>query len=303
MDMLHSKLFRRFHTWLLLAASLIVVPTLLCCTRNSGSEEKVYSVSFPMQKMLLEAIVGENGAINTLIPPGSDPETYDPSVSSVMALSKSKAFFSLNTPGFEETLANKVDRDFGNTEIVDCSQGIEFIRDTHGHKSDPHVGNSLNNAQIVAENMYKAVVAIDKRNAGYYKKHYEALTARLVAADDSLRKILAGAPARSFVVMHPSLSYFARDYGLTQIAMEQEGKQASPRELAERMKSAKDSGARILVHDPIHSSVQAKEIARRLGLKYVEVSLSGEDWIDQLLHLARELADAPNGTNGEERRQ
>ena len=58
------------------------------------------------------------------------------------------------------------------------------------------------------------------------------------ALDAQLRSLFASTPAgpggngRGFLVFHPAWGYFAKDYGLTQQAIEFEGKEPSPRRLA-----------------------------------------------------------------------
>ncbi len=96
---------------------------------------------------------------------------------------------------------------------------------------------------------------------------------------------------KAFVVMHPSLSYFARDYGLRQVAMETDGKEASPRQLAERMEKARKLKAKVLIHDREHSPAQAKNVAEQLGLKLIIVSLNGNDWREEMMKTAHAIAD------------
>ena len=71
------------------------------CSHKRSNDKPVYSVSYPIQKTLLHAIVGDNAEINTLIPVSTNPETYDPSMSTLVSLENSDAYFRLNTPGFE----------------------------------------------------------------------------------------------------------------------------------------------------------------------------------------------------------
>ena len=95
-------------------------------------------------------------------------------------------------------------------------------------------------------------------DAETYKRNYQKLKGLLKATDDSIAGILAESKGKAFAVMHPSLSYFARDYGLRQVAMETDGKEASPRQLAERMEKARKLKAKVLIHDREHSPAQAK---------------------------------------------
>ncbi len=281
----------------LLRAALSVV-VVICfaaagCVSKPSDDHPTYSVSYPMEKVLLEGIVGDRFNINTLIPPGTNPENYAPSVSTLISLEKSKAFFRLNTPGFEQNVMARIGSNYSKLDIVDVDKGIARIEGTHRDgEMDPHIWNSVRNARVMASNMVDYLASTDKGNASTYRKNGGRLDVRLKALDDSIASILAGAKGASFVVMHPSLSYFARDYGLRQIAMETEGKEATPRQLADRMNTARESGAKVMIHDRERSSAQAAEIARQLGLRLVVVSLNGYDWEENLVSLAREIAAA-----------
>ena len=137
---------------IILAAALALAGAAACSHKRSN-DKPVYSVSYPIQKTLLHAIVGDNAEINTLIPAGTNPETYDPSMSTLVSLENSDAYFRLNTPGFEEAIMAKS----GNgIQTVDCSRGIKTINGTHGAgHADPHVWTSVKNAQIIADNIFR----------------------------------------------------------------------------------------------------------------------------------------------------
>jgi len=273
---------------IILAAALALAGAAACSHKRSN-DKPVYSVSYPIQKTLLHAIVGDKAEINTLIPAGTNPETYDPSMSTLVSLENSDAYFRLNTPGFEEAIMAKS----GNgIQTVDCSRGIKTINGTHGAEhADPHVWTSVKNAQIIADNIFRSLKPESAEDAETYKRNYQKLKGLLKATDDSIAYILAESKGKAFVVMHPSLSYFARDYGLRQVAMETDGKEASPRQLAERMEKARKLKAKVLIHDREHSPAQAKNVAEQLGLKLIIVSLNGNDWREEMMKTAHAIAD------------
>ena len=204
-------------------------------------------------------------------------------MSTLVSLENSDAYFRLNTPGFEEAIMAKS----GNgIQTVDCSRGIKTINGTHGAgHADPHVWTSVKNAQIIADNIFRNLKPESAEDAETYQK----LKGLLKATDDSIAGILAESKGKAFAVMHPSLSYFARDYGLRQVAMETDGKEASPRQLAERMEKARKLKAKVLIHDREHSPAQAKNVAEQL--KLIIVSLNGNDWREEMMKTAHAIAD------------
>ncbi len=98
-----------------------------------------------------------------------------------------------------------------------------------------------------------------------------------------------GLNGKSIALRHPSLSYYARDYGLTQIPLQSDGKETSPLQLRERMEKMKDYGTKVFIIEKEHANPSDKETARQLGLKTIEVSLNSSSWLDDLMKIANEI--------------
>ena len=287
----HSSLPVRSSVRKAVAALLLTFLAVAAGCRHSDGGSPTISVSFPMQETLVREIVGQGISINTLITPGVDPETFDPSMQTLSELNGSRAYFTLGTPGFEQNLVSKAAGSLKGVEIIDTSKGIRIIDGTHGgHEADPHVGTSLKNAVIIAGNIAESLCRLFPDSARTYRENAARLQSGLRQLDDSVSQILKSEKGAAFVVMHPSLSYFARDYGLRQIAMETEGKEATPRQLQQRMQMARDAGARVMICERGHAPAQSRELARQMGLKLLEVSLNGPEWQRELLRIAEAIA-------------
>lgn len=281
--------FRRKNKILAGAALLCVVSAAICgCGSKAGDDSaRVISVSFGPQAYLLKNIAGDRFEVNTVLPPGTDPETYDPEVADLMKLNNSEAYFTLSTPGFEEATTERVRNNFPEVKIYDVSEGIDRISGTHADGDDPHLWSSVANARKIASDMTRRLCEIDPEGASAYHHRADSLDSVLVRLDSLIRENLTASGAKGFVMQHPSLSYFARDYGLQQTALETEGKEASPKDLAHRLGEAGKSSSTVLFYESGHNPAQARNVAGMLGIKAVEISLSGEDWADQMLKISR----------------
>ena len=102
----------------------------------------------------------------------------------------------------------------------------------HGEDGDTHIWLSLSNAKQIASNIYQALVKLNPR--GDYSKAYEALLAQIQGADIKIKAALQDVPKRQkFVVFHPMLGYFAREYDLEEISIEVEGKSPKMKEMVQ----------------------------------------------------------------------
>lgn len=267
------------------------------CGSGRKDDRTAIAVSFEPQAWMLRQIAGDDLDIVTLLPPGSDPETYQPSISTMKGLGKAKVFFTLATNGFEKSITSNFPSNFPDLKIVDCTQGVEKIMGSHGHHDrdghnheeefDPHLFSSIPNSITIAENMTQTLIEINPEKAEQYCIAGESLKLRLQALNDSIKKM--GLNGKTLALRHPSLSYFARDYGLTQIPLQSDGKEASPLQLRQRMEEIRDSGTKVFIIEKEHANPSDKEIAQQLGLKTVEVSLTSPSWLEDLMKIADEI--------------
>lgn len=276
----------------------ILLMILSGCGDGQNDDRAAIAVSFEPQEWMLRQIAGEDFDIITLLPAGSDPETYQPSIGTMKSLGKAEAFFTLGTDGFEKSLTSTVADNFPDIKVVDCTEGIEKITGTHDHQHhdrpdhsveefDPHMLASIRNSIRIADNITRYITIIHPEKAEHYREAGKKLKGRLQAMDDSISNMtLSG---KSFAMRHPSLSYFARDYGLTQIALQAEGKEASPLQLSRQMEQIKESGTTVFILEKEHLSPGEEETARQLGLNTIEVSLNSACWLDDLMKTANEI--------------
>ena len=107
---------------------------------------------------------------------------------------------------------------------------------------EPHIWNSARNASAIARNIYAALSELDSANEPYYKHRLDSLQQIIAQTDTEVRDRLQNADT-TFLIYHPALSYFARDYGLKQISIEERGKEPSPAHLKELIETAYINGA------------------------------------------------------------
>ncbi len=268
------------------------------CGSGHTDDRAAIAVSFEPQAWMIRQIAGDDFDIITLLPPGSDPETYQPSISTMKGLSKAEAFFTLGTEGFEKSITSNFSSNFPDLNVVDCTQGVDKIIGSHGHHDhdghnhdgeefDPHLLSSIPNCIIIAENLIQTLINLHPEKTEEYRSAGDALKGRLTSMNDSIKKMdLKG---KTLALRHPSLSYFARDYGLTQIPLQEDGKEASPLQLRKRMEEMKESGTKVFIIEKEHANPSDKETAQQLGLKTIEVSLNSSSWLRDLMEITNEI--------------
>lgn len=268
----------------------LLLATMLSCTSNKSEEKPILSVSIEPQKCMLESLVGNKYTVNTAIPAGSNPETYDPSPSQMMSIGKSQVYFKVGKMGFENTWLNNIRMNNKDMKIVDCSVGVTPISDGGHHGEDPHIWSSPKSLSIMARNMYNALLENDPQNKDFYTEKYQATEKKIQQTDSIIRYYLDQAPTKSFIIYHPSLSYFANEYSLNQYSIEKDGKNPSPKELAELIEKGKKDGVTVVFLQQEFDQKNAEVIAQELGAKIVKINPLAYQWDEELITIAKEIA-------------
>lgn len=268
---------------------ILLVIVLCCCGRASDSGKPLLAVSIEPQRAMLEELVGDHFDVVAILANGANPESYDPTIAQRRQAEDAEAYFAVGHLPFESTLRESL----SSTRMVDTSKGIALLYDTHAHAqgqaADPHVWTSYRNAKVMASNMFAELVEIDPGHAEEYQERYSRMAARLDSLDSDAASRLAGHPA--FAVWHPSLSYFANDYGLHQIAVGQESKEASPASLRAAIDEASADSVRVFFYQKEYDSRQAQNISDAIGSRLVTFNPLAYDWEQELTSIVNALAD------------
>lgn len=279
---------------------------------NSTDDKPVITVTLEPLRYFTEAIAGDKFTVVSMVPKGTSPETYDPTPQQLVDLARSKAYFRIGHIGFEQTWTDKLTDNAPHLQFFDMSQGVDLIYDdTHVHRHpadekehqhhagvEPHIWNSTVNAQIIAGNILNALCTIDKSNESAYQERYGALCRQIEHTDSLIRQTLAAPGAdHAFMIYHPALSYFARDYGLHQIPIEAGGKEPSPAHLKALIDTCKNEQVRVIFVQPEFDRRNAELIARQTGTRVVDINPLSYDWEEEMLHTAKALNLYDNETN------
>ena len=109
-----------------------------------------------------------------------------------------------------------------------------------------------------------------------------------------LNETVIGLPSdrRSFIVFHPSYGYLAKDFKLKQYAIEVNGKEPKPRDLANLIKMGRKKGIKAVFVQPEFSKRAAETIAKDLGAVVVETDPLAADFIGNTEKFIQALKEA-----------
>lgn len=277
----------------------IILLTTSCRTGGDGLEKPVVSVSIIPQQFFIEQLAGDLVQVNVLIPPGASPATYEPTVAQLGKLDRSEIYMRIGYIGFEQGWMDKLSGVNPAMKIVDLSKDVDIIledsgveEDHHGHSHhgpDPHIWMSAINARTIALNIHRELLLL-------FPGEKEYLQARLMQFSNSLDSLhlaitsrLEGMENRQFMIYHPALTYFARDYGLEQLSLETEGKSPSPAHLKELTDLAVQNQIfKILIQSQFDRE-NAEVLARETGAEIIQFDPLDLHWSEQMYYIAEQL--------------
>ena len=195
-----------------------------------------------------------------------------------------------------EVWMEKLEANCPDMKIFDTSKGVELMRSEghwhgdHFHEGgvEPHIWNSTRNASIIAENICQALCQLDPTHQEDYRKRLSILKQTIAQTHTNVLTFLENADS-TFLIYHPALTYFARDYGLKQISIEENGKEPSPAKLKELIENSRKADARIIFIQQEFDQRNAQLIARELNLNIVPINPLSYDWDKEMIHVAKAL--------------
>lgn len=264
-----------------------------------ADEEKItIAVSLQPYATLVKMVGGDRVNVVTLLPPGADPHNYEPKPAIIKAFSLAEIYFT-DGSGLDKAWMPRFLGANKKVNVIDISKNIEWMKskhEAHGHHDeeelDPHIWTSPTRVRFLAYNMYDALKKIDPDHERYYNFRFKDVRESIIAMERKLNEAVINMPVahRSFIVFHPSYGYLAKDFKLKQYAIEVNGKEPKPRDLANLIKVGRKNGVKTVFVQPQFSKRAAATIAKDLGAVVVETDPLDAD----VLGNAQKFVDALN---------
>lgn len=254
---------------------------------------------------------GDLVTVAVLVPPGANLHTFEPSPFKLVEVEDADLYVK-NGAGLEIWMERIIQAN-EDMLVVDSSTGVDLIEttdsDDHGHgahlgdhgvhekilTADPHIWLSPKNTMIIVENICEGLMEVDPDNADIYQKNRDAYLSKLAELDRELNSTFSETDGKEFIVLHPSWSYFARDYDLVQVPILESEKEPGPRYLAEIVEVAREKNITTIFVDPNFNPKSAEIIAREIDGRVVPLDPLAENYIENMRHAGREIASSLDG--------
>ena len=272
---------------ILIIASLLAIS---CRTMSQGDgKDRIYVTINPLRSIAEELTCGDF-EVEVLVPRGASPETFEPSAQQIAALNDANLVFKVGLIDFEQSMMANINN---KQRVIDLSQGIEPLKGccSHGHKHhthgiDPHIWCAPRTLTTMVKNMH---AALKERytDSTKYDIAAEAILSLLSNLDKECAENIESSGVQSIMIYHPAYTYLARDYGIEQIAIEQEGKEPTPKQLRTLIDKARSQNIGIIFHQPQYNANKLSAIATESGAEIVVTDPLADDIVAEIERLIK----------------
>lgn len=271
---------------------LLLLPFLL-------SAESVI-VSVAPYKFFVEKIAGNTVDVIVLVPANASPHSYEPPPKLIMSASQASIWFKIGE-SFETKAIQALKAYNKKLTLVDLRQGLSLIAAPHHHHEDGskcchggedlHIWLSLRMAKIEAETIAKALIERFPENKELYQTNLQKFLVELSDLDQEITRELYPLRGKTVFVSHPAYAYFCRDYGLTQLSIEFEGREPTPRAMIQLYDKVKTLGIKTIFIQPQYGAKGAELFARDIGAKIVSLDPYAEDYLRMMRSIGLAFKD------------
>ena len=273
---------------------------------------RVFASVLPI-KTFIEQIGGKHVDVQAMVRPGFNPHTYDPTPQQIIALAGAELYVRTGVP-FEQAWMTRIRSANPKMKVLDARDGIslrvleahdhhdhghhktshkhDHHDDAHADEKDPHVWTSPALVRHMSGVIRDQLSELAPLHAEDFARNHDAFVDELNTLDHELHELLGSLPNRKFMVFHPAWGYFADAYGLTQIPIENEGKEPGARALAALIDQAKNDGIKVVFVQPQFDRRQARQVAKAIGGAVIAVDPLAADYVDNLRRVGHEFAKA-----------
>ena len=266
------------------------------------NKETIVASTAPL-KWLVEKIAGEDYNVIAIVPPNANHELFEPKPDDLKKLETSKLFFTYNLLGFEKKIAESLNNSDKVVNVLSSADPALLLKGHHHHHEDekeghdhhedkdkhddhdkhdehdehgeidPHVWFSL---KLMPSAAYP-----DKKDV--FEKNYNAFLEELAKVKEELDKKMASKTKKAYMIYHPALNYFIKDYNVEEVSVEYEGKEPTAQQIKEIIDEAKEHNITTILVQPQFPKQSIEIIAKEIpNAKIVEFNVDKENVFENL---------------------
>ncbi len=268
--------------------------------------------SLPLLADIVSNIAGDRASVDSLLPSGADPHTFEPSPSDARKIAEADVIFA-NGLGLEPSLLRAIGANISAEAVLvelaeaSISVGVPTLSTTGQGSANPHLWMDPEIGREYAAIVRDTLSFADPGGSETYSSNYETYAAALDDAAQYMRDTTAAVPPdnRLMIVTHDAFGYLARavDFEVAGFVVPGPGQDASPEDISELITTIEGLGIPAVFTEP-QTSVETRvleQIASDVGVEVCELYSGALDdtvrtYVELLRFDAEELARCLGGS-------
>jgi ABC-type Zn uptake system ZnuABC Zn-binding protein ZnuA len=302
---------------LILSLTAAALPLLAACGDDDDAGGGLNIVaSLPLFADIAQNVAGERAAVDSLLPAGADPHTYEPSPGDVRKVADADVIFAnglnLEPAALRVIEANKAD-DAVFVELapaaLEAGTAVIPSEDEDDPEGNPHLWLDPAIGITYATIIRDALVAADADGAAVYNANFQRYTALITETQTYVLATVGVVPEddRLLVTTHDAFDYLARAIGfeVAGFVAPSPGQEPSPQDIADLIATIQDFGIPAVFSEP-QTDEEARtleQIADEAGVEVCTLYSDAFDedvtnYVDLLRFDAEEIARCLGGAGG-----
>jgi len=293
-----------------------VTPSAQPAATPSG-QRVVVVTSLPIFATMVEAVGGDLVSVSAVLPPGTDPHTYQPAPRDVAKLAQA-ALVVYNGGDLDPWMERQLEAVGSRARVVALSAGLEpppGIEAGHDHEHEgtpeaeheqgvnPHFWLDPDFGIVYVERIAEALAEVDPAHAETYRANAERYSQEIRTFDEWAKGQIATIPPerRKLVTFHDAFPYFAAHYGLELVGVVilSPGREPSPQEVAQLVERIRQEGVPAIFVEPQFNPKLAQTIAQEAGVRVLELySDAAPAGLDYLGMMRQNVTNVVEGLRG-----
>lgn len=277
---------------MILLAVLAAVATALPSVLRAQDSTVRFAATIPPLASILGDLTAGRATVDTILPGGASPHTWEPRPSDARRAADAAALFFI-----DDSIDAWAARIEARHRVAVFAMLPETMRRCaiphHHHDHDHHDGHHHHDdaarpfdahfwtdpvaVHAIVPALAESLAVLDPAGAGTYRANAERLSAKLDALHREVAEVLAPVKGAAVVSFHPSFTYLLDRYGLKYAGALEEmpGKEPSPKYLKELLATVKRENVRAIFTEPQLPRRPAEVVAEASGLKLFELDEIG----------------------------
>ena len=268
--------------------SLTCLFLLFSYSKSSQAADKKFKVvtTFTIIQDIAQNVAGDAAIVESITVPGAEIHEYEPTPKDLVRAQSADLVLwnGLNLERWFERFFQDI-KDVPSVIVTDGIDPMPIREGSYKGNPNPHAWMSPSEGLIYVENIRKALVKYDPKNADIYNRNAANYIAKIKEMDRPLREKLAQIPKekRWLVTSEGAFSYLIRDYDFKEaylwpINAEQQG---TPKQVKAVIDLVRANNIPVIFSESTISNKPAIQVSRETGIKYGGVlyvdSLSQKD--------------------------